>query len=104
MSFENKNDKQSTFNIIRGILVEKSCTPDSLFCSFVLSVGYDKPRLVHLTCKKDFFEKHAEILNVGEKIVAQFYITSKKKGDKWYTFANLLGIEKHNPNQVFSDL
>lgn len=104
MSFENKNDKQSTFNLIRGILVEKNNNPESLFAYFVLSVGYDKPRLVHLTCKKEFYEKYGEQLNVGEKIVAQFYITSKKKGDKWYTFANLLSIEKNIPNPIYSDL
>ena len=44
--------------------------------------------------KKFQFDKIEKDLDLGEKIVARFYIVSRKKNDRWYTSANLLDIQK----------
>ena len=33
-------------------------------------------------------------IKFGDKVVVRFYLTSKKKNDKWYTMANMLDIQK----------
>lgn len=92
MEFLNKNDRQQHFNNIRGVLIEKN--DGKQYCSFTINVGHENPRPVNISVKKIDFDNHAPSLAIGEKVMAKFYLTSRKVGERWYTFANLLGIEK----------
>jgi len=33
-------------------------------------------------------------MNVGDKVMIRFYISSRKKHDRWYTTASILDIQK----------
>lgn len=92
MEFLNKNDRQQHFNNIRGVLIEKN--DGKLYCSYTINVGHENPRPVNVSVKKFDFDKHAPSFEIGDKVMVKFYLTSRKVGERWYTFANVLGIEK----------
>jgi hypothetical protein len=87
-----KNDKQIYFNQVKGTITELNSSDD--FCSITLEVGHENTRNVNLNMKKFQFDKIEKDLDLGSKIVARFYIVSRKKNDRWYTSANLLDIQK----------
>ena len=87
-----KNDKQIYFNQIKGIITELNNQEE--YCSITVSVGHENSRHVNLSLKKSPYDSIANNLVIGDKIVAKFYIVSRKKNERWYTSANLLEVEK----------
>lgn len=97
MELENtliKNDLQVWFNQIRGEILEIEV--GEKFSNITLKVGNSNTRLVNLSSKTEYFNKITAGVNIGEKIVAKFYISSNKKNDRYYTTATLLEISKHS--------
>lgn len=90
MSEFNKNDKQAAFNQIKGKIVEINIEPE--YCNVVLSVGHENVRLVNFSSKRHYFDKFKDRFSVGMKVSVRFYITSRKKHDRWYTAATLLDM------------
>jgi hypothetical protein len=72
---------------------------EETFSNITLKVGKANPRLVNLTGKSQYFQKIISGINVGEKILAKFYISSNKKNDRYYTTATLL--EAIKTDEVF---
>jgi len=88
----NKNDKQHHFNQIKGIIRE--INEGDKFCNFTLDVGHENIRQVNLVTKKSQFTTVLNGNKIGDKVSARFYITSRKKDERWYTTANVLAFEK----------
>jgi len=88
------NDKQLKFNEVKGVIVEISHAED--FCSVTLEVGHTNPRKVNLCTKTSYFEPLIKGFKLGDKVLAQFYISSNKKHDRWYSTANLLTLIQAN--------
>ena len=88
----NKNDKQTNFNKIIGVVAEKNDAP--VYCSLTLNVGTTKVRPVNLCIKKDEYDKIIAPLEIGQKVVVYFYLRSKKSkdGKTWYNYNNILGV------------
>jgi ABC-type transport system involved in Fe-S cluster assembly fused permease/ATPase subunit len=91
--FENKNDTQTEFNQVKGILVEVN-PPTNSFGSITLEVGKTTKRMANLICKSDTLIGIKDKIRVGDLAMVTFYITSKFKNDRWYTIANVLQITK----------
>jgi len=85
-----KNDKQIAFNQIKGEIVEINKGED--FSSLTLVVGRSNVRNVNLSCKSFQFDQMIRNYVVGDRVVAQFYISSNKKNDRWYTTGTLLSL------------
>ena len=90
----NKNDKQIHFNQIKGVLSE--INDGEKFCNITLSVGHENVRSVNLVMKKHQFESLLQGYKIGDKLSARFYITSRKKLDRWFTTANLLALYRED--------
>lgn len=88
----NKNDKQLFFNQVKGTLSEINA--GDKFCNITLSVGHENIRQVNLVMKRHQYDTLLVGFNQGDKVCARFYITSRKKLDRWFTTANLLHINK----------
>jgi hypothetical protein len=43
--------------------------------------------------KKTQYDSIIEGLYLGKKVLAKFFVVSRKKTDRWYTSANLLELE-----------
>jgi len=91
-----KTDKQQYFNQVRGIIEE--INEGDEYCNITLKVGHENSRHVNLTMKRIQFDEIAKNCVLGEKISARFYISSRKKYDRWYTTASLLDIRKEYDN------
>lgn len=89
-----KNDKQLFFNQIRGIIEEINDGEE--YCSITLRVGHDNSRNVNLTMKKNFFDKVISDFKIEDKVSVRFYVSSRKKHERWYTTVNVLDIHKDN--------
>jgi hypothetical protein len=89
-----RSDKQMVFNQVRGLIEE--INEGDEFCSLTLKVGHENPRMVNLTMKRHQFDDLCRQHKLGEKITARFYISSRKKHDRWYTTASVLDIRKEN--------
>lgn len=89
-----RSDKQVLFNQVRGIIDEINEGED--FCNVTLKVGHDNHRLVNFTMKRTQFEEIGKKHTLGEKVTIRFYISSRKKHDRWYTTASVLDIRKEN--------
>jgi hypothetical protein len=87
-----KNDRQLYFNQVKGKITELN--EDSDFCSITVSVGHENPRDVNLSLKKAHYDRISNGLNLGDRILARFYVVSRKKAERWYTSANLLDVQK----------
>jgi hypothetical protein len=87
-----KNDKQVLFNQVKGLLEEINEGED--FCNITLKVGHENPRMVNFTMKRSQFDEMANNHKLGEKVCCRFYISSRKKYDRWYTTASILDIRK----------
>jgi hypothetical protein len=86
------NDKQLKFNEVRGVIVEIAHADE--FSSITLEVGHSNPRKVNLCTKNAYFEPLIIGFKIGDKVSAQFYISSNKKHDRWYSTANLLTLNQ----------
>jgi len=89
-----KNDKQLFFNQIRGIIHELNDGEE--FCSLTLSVGHENNRHVNLVSKKPIYDQLIHNYKIGEKVCVRFYISSRKKHERWYTTATILDIQREN--------
>ena len=87
-----KNDRQIYFNQVKGEITELNKYPE--FCSITVSVGHENPRHVNLSLKKPHYDRISSDLKLGDRILARFYVVSRKKSDRWYTSANLLDVQK----------
>jgi hypothetical protein len=85
-----KNDKQTTFNQIKGEIIE--IIKGEEFSSITLVVGRSNVRHVNLSCKTFQFDQMIRNYGVGDRVVAQFYISSNKKNERWYTTGTLLSM------------
>lgn len=85
-----KNDKQVHFNQVKGELIEINLDDD--FCNIVLRVGFSNERKVCLSTKTEYFKNIFKNYQIGDKLIAQFYVASNKKSDRWYTTAYLLDL------------
>ncbi len=88
----NKNERQSHFNQIKGVIFELN--DGERFCSITLSIGHENKRYVNLIVKKPDFDKIVQQHKIGDKIGCKFYLTSRNKSGRWYTMANALSVEK----------
>jgi hypothetical protein len=86
-----KNDKQVYFNQVKGVITELN--DDLNYCSITLKVGHENTRDVNLSLKKSQFDSIIQDLYIGKKVLAKFFIVSRKKAERWYTSANLLALE-----------
>jgi hypothetical protein len=85
-----KNDKQVYFNQIKGIIEELNDGDE--FCSITLKLGHENSRNVNLVMKKPQFIPIQEKYKIGDKVLVRFYISSRKKHDRWYTSATVLDV------------
>lgn len=92
MEFNNRNDKQVYFNQVKGNITEFN---DGItFCNITLSIGHESVRYANFALRKEEFDKLTNEFKIGDKVVVRFYITSKKKNEKWYTMCNMLAMQK----------
>lgn len=87
-----KNDRQIAFNQIRGVISE--INEGDVFCNITLKVGHENLRYVNFTMKREQFNTFSKNHTLGEKITVRFYLSSRKKHDRWYTTASVLDIQK----------
>jgi hypothetical protein len=92
MEFQNKSEKQVTFNQIKGVATEKN--DGEKFCSITIEVGHKNTRSVNLVCKKAQYDILSPLFNVGDKVSVRFFLTSHKS-KRWHTYANILEIFKN---------
>lgn len=90
----NKNQYQADFNKIKGIITQWN--DESPFCSLILEVGHERPRSVYLNMKTEVFDKYVNLFAVGNRVSVTFFVTSRQKGERWYTSVNVLEIEACN--------
>lgn len=88
----NKNEKQLHFNQIRGSVCEMN--DGEQFCSITLNVGHENVRQVNLVMKKRHYDEVAPKFAVGDRVCVRYYVTSRKKHERWYTMANVLEVHK----------
>jgi hypothetical protein len=86
----NKNEKQNKFSTIKGVL--KEINEESKFSNITLVVGHERPREVNLVMNNKTFISIKDKLILETKITVSYYITSRKKEDKWVTMANVLTV------------
>jgi hypothetical protein len=86
-----KNDKQVFFNQIRGEVFEINV--EEKFSNVVLQIGHENTRHAAFVIKTELFKQYEPALNVGNKVTIRFYISSRKKHDRWYTTATILDLQ-----------
>ena len=86
-----KNDKQVFFNQIRGEVFEINV--DEKFSNVILQLGHENTRHAAFVIKTELFKQYEPRLNVGDKVTIRFYISSRKKHDRWYTTATILDLQ-----------
>lgn len=87
-----KNDKQLFFNQIKGFIHEMNESEE--FCNIVLEVGHENNRHVSFVTKKYRFDQIKSDFVIGDKVCIKFYLSSRKKHDRWYTTATILDLQK----------
>lgn len=87
-----KTDKQSIFNQVKGVIEEINLGDE--FCNITLKVGHENMRMINFTIKRIQFDDVLKNYNIGEKVSVRFYISSRKKHDRWYTTATILDVRK----------
>jgi hypothetical protein len=87
-----KNSKQVFFNQLRGLVLE--IIVEEQFTTIALQLGHENTRSVAFVSKNEAFEQYKDSVHVGDKILVRFYISSRKKHDRWYTTATVLDIQK----------
>jgi hypothetical protein len=88
------NDKQIHFNQIKGEICEINRGEE--FSNLTLTLGHTNPRKVNLSTKTFHFDEIISKHNIGDKVIAQFYVSSNFKNDRWYTTVNILSLVKDN--------
>ena len=86
-----KNEKQIYYNQVKGVVTE--INEEEEYCSITLDVGHENIRKLNLSMKRVQFDTLCKDLFLGKKILAKFYVVSRKKTGRWYTSANILDIE-----------
>jgi outer membrane cobalamin receptor len=89
------HDKQKNYNNVKGEIVEINNKAENLYWSVTLSLGHDKLRKLNLCNKAERVEQILDSIQakVGDRVTALFFVSSAFKNDKYYTTANLLGLE-----------
>jgi len=90
----NKNEKQSKFNTIKGVVTEINI--GDKFSNITLEVGHENKRPVNLVVKKDFYDTTIKDIKLKDKVSVRYYLTSKNKEGRWNTMANIITVEKEN--------
>jgi len=86
----NRNDRQLNFNTVKGIIAEIIDEPT--YSAIILDVGHEKQRKVYLSIPTIKLQGMKDIVVLGRKVEAKFYIASKLKSDRWFTNVNVLSI------------
>lgn len=86
-----KNDKQVFFNQIKGTIFEINV--EEKFSNVVLQLGHENTRYASFVIKTELFKQYDSKLNVGDKVSIRFYISSRKKHERWYTTATILDLQ-----------
>jgi hypothetical protein len=87
-----KNEKQVFFNQIKGEICEINV--EDQFSNVVLSLGHENMRHASFVTKTELFNAYKDTIALGDKVIIRFYISSRKKHDRWYTTATVLDIQK----------
>jgi hypothetical protein len=87
-----KNEKQVFFNQIKGEICEINV--EDQFSNVVLSLGHENMRHASFVTKTELFNAYKDTISLGDKVTIRFYISSRKKHDRWYTTATVLDIQK----------
>jgi hypothetical protein len=87
-------DNQSKFNEIKGKVIEINYGEE--YSSVTLEVGHVNLRNVNLSCKTLLFKPMIEDSKVQcfDNVAVQFYVSSNKKFDRWYSNITMLSINK----------
>lgn len=83
-----KNEKQVFYNQVRGIVEE--IIYDEKFTTISIKAGHENTRHIAFVSKNDCFENMKDVLVVDSKVLIRFYLSSRKKHDRWYTTATIL--------------
>jgi len=86
-----KNERQIYYNQVKGIITE--INEEEQYCSITLDVGHENVRSVNLSMKRVQFDSLCKNVFLGQKVLAKFYVVSRKKTGRWYTSANILDLE-----------
>jgi hypothetical protein len=89
-----KNNNQLFFNQVKGKIVE--INKDENFSNIVLEVGHENCRNVCFISKTHLFENLIKDIEINDKVSVRYYLSSRKKHDRWYTTATILQIFKDN--------
>ena len=87
----NKNEKQREFNTVIGMITE--INEGDKFGSITLNVGQQNVRQVNLIVKKQMLDYILSNFKICDRVSMSYYLTSRFKNGRWYTMANVLGIE-----------
>jgi hypothetical protein len=87
-----KNQLQLYFNQVKGEIIE--IVYDEKYSNLTIRVGHENSRLVNFVAKSPFFKDIVKDFQIGDKIIAKYYISSKKKNERYYTTASLLDVQK----------
>ena len=87
----NKNDKQLHFNQVKGKITELN--DGDRFCSVTIDLGHENIRQANICMKKARFDTISSRFKLGDKVCVRYYLTSRKKNERWYTMANLLAMD-----------
>ena len=86
-----EKQKQTKFNQISGCIAELN--DSDKYCNITILVGHQTVRSVNLSIKKTLFDEVAKKHSIGDIVTLRFFLSSNKKGEKWFTNANILSIE-----------
>lgn len=87
-----KNQLQLYFNQIKGEILEINI--EEAFSNVTIQVGHHNTRLVNLVSKTNAFNDLMNNFKIGDKVIAKYYLSSKKKNGRYYTSATILDIQK----------
>jgi hypothetical protein len=86
-----EKQKQKKFNEISGCIAELN--DSDKYCNITILVGHQTIRPISLSIKKTLFDEVIKKHSVGDIVTCRFFLSSNKKGEKWFTNANILSIE-----------
>ncbi len=89
-----KNEKQVYYNQVRGVINEMNDGDE--FCNIIVVVGHENKRHISFFTKKEYYNNFMKDFIIGDKVAIKFYLTSRKKHDRWYTTASILEMQKDN--------
>ena len=90
------HDKQKNYNNVRGDIIEINNNPQNPYWSVTLSLGHNKMRKLNLSNKAEIVKQILDSTQtkIGDRVTALFFVSSSFKNEKYYTSANLLGLQK----------